>query len=71
MRGKVFVVTMYRWGNTESHSYPLGVFDHSLTALSAAQEEMINRANKYEPEIIEFEMNIPKRKKIFRALNGY
>ena len=48
----VFVVTMYRYGNREKHSYVLGAFSNALLAEAHAQAEILWRGGKYKPEII-------------------
>ena len=51
---KVYIITMYRWGDRESHSYVLGVFTTKTKAENAAYEEQIYRGgNKYYPEVLE------------------
>ena len=54
---KVYTVTAHRWGEYESHSYLLGVFDDLQKAISAAKTEEGFRGGKYECEILEFRMN--------------
>jgi len=55
MRGKcVYVLTMYRWGDRECHSYVHGVFSTKTKAEKAAQSEKEYRGgDKYFPEVIE------------------
>ena len=48
---KVFVVTMYRWGNREGHSYVLGVWSSFTTANNAGYTEKRWRGGKYEPVV--------------------
>jgi|WetSurMetagenome_2_1015567.scaffolds.fasta_scaffold08132_7 hypothetical protein len=43
----VYVVTMYRWGNYENHSYVLGVFDTNIKAKNAGKREEKFRGGKY------------------------
>lgn len=50
----VYVVTMYRWGDRECHSYVLGVFSTKTKATKAGDIEQEYRGgNKYYPEILE------------------
>jgi hypothetical protein len=57
---KIYVVTMYRWGDRESHSYVHGIYDDRDLAFRMAQEEKEYRGgNKYYPEILLFEKNTP------------
>lgn len=54
MSKPVYVVTMYRWGDRECHSYVLGVFSTKTKACKAAQAEKDFRGgNKYYPEVLE------------------
>ena len=55
----VYVVTMYRYGNRERHSYVCGVFTDNDEAKKWAEAEMIFRGNKYVPEITCFALNNP------------
>lgn len=55
MKDKVYVVTMYRWGDRECHSYVLGVYNKKLKAIDAGIDEAHSRGGKYAPECIEFE----------------
>lgn len=60
----IYVVTMYRWGDREKHSYVLGVFND----LSIAEDERIteedNRGGKYGGQILRMRMNNIKLKKL-------
>ena len=54
----VYVVTMYRWGNREKHSYLHGVYDDKELAIKEAGEEQSSRGgNKYFPEILAITLN--------------
>ncbi|MFM5178082.1 hypothetical protein ACEUAY_00510 [Aeromonas veronii] len=44
---EVYVTTMYRWGDRESHSYLVGIFPTDKAALFAARREEDNRGGKY------------------------
>jgi hypothetical protein len=58
---KTYVVTMYRWGDREKHSYVHGVYGAFKKALKAALEEKAYRGgNKYYPEILMYNINTPK-----------
>lgn len=47
---KLYVVQMYRWGDFDSHSYVLGVYDKKHKAQSEAVKEFENRGcGKYLP----------------------
>ncbi len=49
----VYVVTMQRWGDSETHNYVQGVFTSVEEALSCGQAERSFRGGKYEPKITE------------------
>ena len=54
----IYVVTMYRYGDREKHSYDLGVWDDKEQAIKEAEEEQDFRGgNKYYPEVLEFVLN--------------
>lgn len=49
---EVFVVTAYRWGDRESHSYVVGVFDSLRCAISASKKVFDDRGTKYSCEVV-------------------
>ena len=55
----VYVVTMYRFGNREKHSYPLGVFSNYDFARRFGQDEEYTRGGKYKPDITTWEIDHP------------
>lgn len=54
---KIFIVTAYRWGNKECHSYVLGAFDNKETAIEQAIKEKEWRGGKYDCEVVCMELN--------------
>ena len=56
-KNKLYVVTMYRWGERENHSYFIGVFDKKQKAVDAGNAEQEWRGGKYDPEILEADLN--------------
>lgn len=48
----LYIATMYRWGDEESHSYVLGVFETKELALAAGQSERDWRGGKYEVKVV-------------------
>ena len=57
----IYVVTMYRYGDREKHSYVLGVWDDKEQAIWEAKNEQDYRGgNKYYPEVLEFVLNSRK-----------
>ena len=56
-----YVVTMYRRGEKERHSYVLGVYDSEVDAISEAHKERTNRGwQKYIPEVLKVKLNESK-----------
>jgi hypothetical protein len=51
---KVYVVTMYRHGNRESHSYVLGAWSDRKSAEVAGDVEEAWRGGKYKPEVTQW-----------------
>lgn len=53
MKTKVYVVTMQRWGGSETHNYVQGVFTDKAQADKCGEAEKAWRGGKYEPRITE------------------
>lgn len=53
----VYVVTMYRYGEPEKHSYVLGVWSTYEAAIKAGDLEKEWRGNKYLPTITKWEID--------------
>lgn len=53
----IYVVTMYRWGNRENHSYLLCICDAENKAVKRAKKEEHYRGGKYKAEIIKLQIN--------------
>ncbi len=64
MEKYVFCVTAYRFGNKESHSYVVGVYEKEKEAIKFAEEERKYRGGKYECEVIKIEMESYRSYKI-------
>lgn len=56
MKTKLYIVIAYRYGSTEDHSYPLGVFNKKHKAIITADEETRQRGGKYGCRVYEVEM---------------
>lgn len=56
-KGKLYVVTMYRFGDRLNHSYVLGAFTHKTRAEKRGEMERDMRGGKYMPECLELEPN--------------
>lgn len=54
MKTKVYVVTMQRWGDPETHNYVQGVFTLKEEAEKCGEAEREYRGGKYEPKITEW-----------------
>lgn len=50
----VYVVTMYRFGDREKHSYVTGVYSKKQGAINAGEMEEVIRGGKYKPDITEW-----------------
>jgi hypothetical protein len=55
----VYVVTMYRWGNREKHSYVVGVYSSYESAIETAKLEVSSRGGKYEAEVLRIPLDAP------------
>lgn len=47
MKNEVYIVTAYRWGKREDHSYTLGVFNKKHAAFKCADDHTEYRGGKY------------------------
>ena len=54
---QIFIVTAYRWGNKECHSYVLGAFSTKEEAIRQAKIEEEWRGGKYDCEVIVMKLN--------------
>ena len=69
--GEVYVVTMYRYGNYDDHSYLLCVADNYTLAIKYEDDERLNRGNKYYGEITMYKLNTPKEREVVRRLEDH
>ena len=72
---KVYLVTAYRYGDKESHSYVIGIFDNKKNSIMAAKTEENWRGGKYDCEVLEWEMNVWKHsenitKPLYKIIKG-
>lgn len=51
--GSIFVLTAYRWGLRDAHSYVVGAYPTRQLALSAAEQHLDYRGGKYGVEVVE------------------
>jgi hypothetical protein len=70
MRDTIYVVTMYRWGCTENHSYIVGAFNKHSDALLAAENNEKYRECKYRADIAELKIDIDYTEQI-EKINHY
>lgn len=47
MKNKIYIVTAYKWGDREAHSYNLGVFNKKHKAQQVAESHAVYRGGKY------------------------
>ena len=52
-----FIVTAYRWGDKERHSYVVGMTNTKALAVQYAEDEEDFRGGKYRCEVIEIPLN--------------
>jgi hypothetical protein len=55
---EIYVVTMYRKGDRERHSYVLGAYTDGDRAVIEAEKEYMWRDGKYKPEVLRLETDI-------------
>lgn len=55
---KLYIVTAYRWGDRQHHSYVIGVFSKKQKAINEAEKEERHRGGKYRAEVIETEIDV-------------
>ncbi len=68
MKGKIFTVHAYRWGDRELHSYSVGVFSKKSVALKEAEDHKTYRGGKYECEVIRWDIDDKTSRKVVLAL---
>ena len=67
-KDKIYVVTMYMWGDRDLHSYVVYAGFDRTKAYDTSKEEYEHRGHKYDPEIIEFTPDVPETKKVIKSL---
>lgn len=53
----MFIVTAYKWGDAEMHSYPIGVFDNLDLAIIESEAHADYRGGKYACVVDECQLN--------------
>ena len=59
--GAICVVTMYRYGEREKHSYVLGAYRDRDAAIQDALVEVAWRGGKYQPEVLACSLDTQER----------
>ena len=54
MKKSIYVVTMYRWGNRENHSYVTWAGTSKKQALEESEKEADDGGGEYVAEVLEF-----------------
>lgn len=68
MKGKLYVVTMYRFGDPDNHSYLLGVYSKKAKAQDEGERHKAYRGYKYYPEVLEVDTNVTLPDDGFKAV---
>lgn len=74
MKSRLYTVRACRWGDTETHSYIVGVYSKKTKALNAAEVEEEWRGGKYICQVLEWSMdagiagNRDNKPKVIKAL---
>ena len=66
-KNKIYVTTMYRWGDREAHSYVLYAGFSKHAAIKAGADERTDRGNKYIPGVDEFTPGDMKSRKTIES----
>jgi len=69
-KDKIYVTTMYRYGDKESHSYVSYAGFSKHKAIEDGRECQKNRGNKYYPQVVEFTPDDPTSMKIVLKLKN-
>ena len=70
-KNKIYVTTMYRWGDREAHSYVLYAGFSKHVATKAGEDEREYRGGKYIPGVDEFTPGDMKSHKIIVPIEGH
>ena len=62
-KNKIYITTMYRWGNNENHSYVRYAGFSKHKAIKIGETEQERRGQKYSPQVVEFTPDDPKSRK--------
>ena len=70
-KNKIYVTTMYRWGDREAHSYVLYAGFSKHEAIKVGADEREYRGNKYIPGVDEFTPGDMKSHKTVVLIDGH
>ena len=70
-KNKIYVTTMYRWGDREAHSYVLYAGFSKHAAIKAGADERIDRGDKYIPGVDEFTPGDIKSRKTILSIDKH
>lgn len=66
----IYIVTAYRFGDREGHSYVVGAFDNEEESLKQAKLEREWRGGKYECEVRSMNLNESLKYKNYNVVMG-
>jgi len=70
-KDKLYVTTMYRWGDREAHSYPFYAGPSKSHAIDVGEVEKDYRGGKYWPEVVEFVPDVAGHGKVVHELKRH
>jgi len=69
-KNKIYVTTMYKYGNRDGHSYVTFAGFSKSKAINAGEDETTYSGGKYSPEVMEFVPDEPTTRKCVLALEN-
>lgn len=67
----IYIVTMYRFGHRQGHSYVLVVTQNKDTAIAHANSEEHDRGGKYAAEIVGYKLDDPENWQVIKKLDSF
>jgi hypothetical protein len=67
-KNKTYIVTAFRWGERDNHSYISGVFSKKAQAIKDADEETAYRGGKYSCQVEEVILDESGRDKYLKPI---
>lgn len=68
---KTYIVTAYKYGSRNNHSYVVGVYNDKYLAVDSAEEEEDNNNGKYVCEVLCFNKTNSRIYKTIRPIRHY